>query len=73
MSNTQERPAHAGQVERRVMYPLPKLARVGDRVICRCKLPVPYNIIGRLDTPEAAAEVNSDLMSDSPMWELLDT
>jgi len=59
-------------VERPVSPTLPKLAKVGDSVICRCKLPAPYNIIARLDTPEAAAEVNSDLMSDSPIWELLD-
>ena len=59
-------------VERRVRPAMPKLASVGDSVICRCKLPTPYNIIARLDTPEAVSEVNSDLLSDSPIWELLD-
>jgi hypothetical protein len=49
-----------------------ELVKIGDSVICRCKLPVPYNIIARLDTPEAVAEVNFDLISTSPMWELLD-
>ena len=58
-------------VERRVILPLPILASVGDRVICRCTLPVEYSIIATLHTKEACDEVNKDLLSDSPMWELL--
>ena len=58
-------------VERTVMQIQPKLAGIGDRVICRCKLPVPYNIVMRLDTHMAVSEVNKDLISDSPIWELL--
>lgn len=49
-----------------------KLAKIGDTVICRCKLPVSYTITMRLNTPEATAEVNEDLFSDKPMWELLE-
>jgi len=58
-------------VERRVIHPLQKLASLGDRVICRCTLPVEHTIIATLHTKEACTEVNKDLLSDSPMWELL--
>ena len=48
-----------------------RLAKVGDTVICRCKYPVPYTIMMILNTEKAAAEVNEDLLSDAPMWELV--
>ncbi len=47
----------------------PRLAKIGDLVVCKCCLPVPYRISMRLNTPASVAEVNADLLSDNPVWE----
>jgi len=47
----------------------PRLAEIGDLVVCKCSLPTPYRIVMRLNTPASVAEVNEDLLSDSPVWE----
>lgn len=47
-----------------------RLANIGDQVTCQCELPVPYTITMTLTTALSVAEVNEDLLSDSPMWQL---
>ncbi len=46
-----------------------RLARIGDFLVCRCLLPVPYQITIEILSPQAAAEINEDLLSSAPMWE----
>ena len=49
-----------------------KEAKLGDTVVCRGSMPHNYTITVKLEAPEQVAEINKNLLSDNPLWEIKD-